>query len=131
MEAKPDELPEQHEILETGTGTPLVWGDRRYVAVSNILAALLGAAVVGAVWIAVAVTTDVKLAPIPTSIVSEKGELKVSYSVETSPSSWEGSELDGVYRIDFQPGCVVVQTIHGSGQIFFNGRTRSLRWRSK
>ena len=108
---------------------PLVWGPSAYyVSLANVLAALLGAGVVGFVWLAVARGTNETPGP---SIVSAKGELKVNYMVETGPTSASGSDIHDVSRIEFYPSCVVVQTLEGSGQVFVNTKIRHLSWRRK
>lgn len=63
------------------------------------------------------------------AVRSPEGRLRVSYMVETSPTSASGSTMDHVTGIEFYPGYVVVTSSRdGRGRVFFNDRTRELSW---
>jgi hypothetical protein len=67
--------------------------------------------------------------PGPTArLHSPDGGLVVDFQVHTSPSSTEGSKIEGITDIEFYGSYILVKTKQGGGMIFFNERTRSLSW---
>src|SRR5437879_3422238 len=76
------------------------------ISVPTIVAALLGAACVGLLWAATASSSRVN---------TIEGPLKLNYTIQTSPTTSEGSRIEEVSRIEFHPNYVVVRGKHGSG----------------
>ncbi len=94
----------------------------------TIVAALLGALAVGALWLATAFPVSRPLGP-PSVIHSDLGDLKVDFMIQTSPGSASGSTLEGVSDLEFHPTYVVVKGRDGSGRIFVVDKIQSLSWR--
>jgi len=62
------------------------------------------------------------------SVHSADGRLAVGYMVQTSPTTAEGSNIEGVTDIEFCPNYVVVKTQGGHGKVLFAERTQRLDW---
>lgn len=62
------------------------------------------------------------------SIHSADGRLAVTYTIQTSPTTSEGSSVARVTGIQFFPSYVVVTTQKGHGKVLFAERTQRLDW---
>jgi hypothetical protein len=93
-----------------------------------IIAALLGAAIAGLIWLA---TTFLSPAPVVRGaavIQAERGDFTVGYTIQETPTTTSGATMEKVSAIEFHPNYIVVKKRDGSGRVFFPGRTLDLSW---
>jgi hypothetical protein len=116
-------LPAEHdpEAIE-----PIAGARSRSFSRTHLAAALGGALLVGLVWLASARTAP-GFSAVP-SVRSDKADLLVDYTIQTSPTASHFSTLNGVSVIEFHPNYVIVKQKKGSGVVFFNQFTRNLSW---
>jgi hypothetical protein len=94
-----------------------------------IVAALLGAAIAGLIWVATTWFSPLPVVRGAAVIHPERGgEFKVHYTVQDTPNSSSGGTLENITAIELHPHYVVVRQRDGSGRVFFRDRTRDLSW---